>query len=143
MQLTTKGRYAVTAVIDLAVNSKSAADGLQTPISLNDIAERQNISLSYLEQIFLKLKSYGIVKSLRGVNGGYILAKAFDEINMADIINAVDESIKMTRCGVAKDAPKTCTPNNAKCLTHELWEGLENQIEDYLKSVTIKDITEN
>src|SRR5262249_44913487 len=94
MNLTTKGRYAVTAILDLATNSSNTS----VPIPLQDISKRQNISLAYLEQIFLKLKNYGLVNSVRGANGGYILAKPAGKISIADIISAVDESIKITGC---------------------------------------------
>jgi len=133
MNLTTKGRYAVTAILDLAGNSHGT-----TPVSLQDISVRQNISLPYLEQIFSKLKSFGLVRSVRGAGGGYILAKEIDMISVADIIFAVDESIKMTGCG--HEVKKLCSSTNAKCLTHELWDGLEQQIENYLASKKISDI---
>lgn len=135
MNLTTKGRYAVTAIIDLATNSAGDA-----PVSLNDISERQNISLSYLEQIFIKLKSSGIVKSVRGANGGYILARGKGDISIADIISAVDESIKITGCNVDK---KNCGNNNAKCIAHDVWEDLELNIFNYMKTKKLSDIIES
>lgn len=131
MLLTTKGRYAVMAVIEIAGNDSSC------PISLSSIAEKQDISLSYLEQIFMQLKSAGIVKAVRGPGGGYILAKPRNEITIAEVIKATGESMKMTRCNSEK---KSCNISGAKCKTHHLWRGLENKIYEYLNSISLDDI---
>lgn len=131
MLLTTKGRYAVMAVIEIAGN------GSAKPISLSAIAETQDISLSYLEQIFMQLKNAGIVKAIRGPGGGYILARSGNEITIADIIKATGESIKMTRCS---DQKKSCNISGVKCKTHHLWRGLEDNIYGYLNSITLADI---
>ncbi|MCE3231978.1 MAG: Rrf2 family transcriptional regulator [Rickettsiaceae bacterium] len=131
MNLTTKGRYAVTAMVDLALYSN------KKPVCLADIAQRQNIALSYLEQIFMRLRKAGLVKSVRGPGGGYVLAVSPDEMPIARIVIAVDESIKMTRCGGSEPA---CTQSKGKCMTHNLWEGLSNRIHDYLNSVSLADV---
>lgn len=132
MKLSTKGRYAVMAMVDLASTSKGQ------PVALADIAERQEISLSYLEQLFAKLRKGGLVKSVRGPGGGYLLAHAMEEARISDIILAVDEPIRATRC--APGSPAGCRSNNSRCLTHDLWEELGNQIHLYLSSVTLADI---
>ena len=132
MKLSTKGRYAVMAMVDLASNSKGQ------PVALADIAERQEISLSYLEQLFAKLRKGGLVKSVRGPGGGYLLAHAVDASRISDIILAVDEPIRATRC--APGSPAGCRSNKTRCLTHDLWEELGNQIHLYLSSVTLADI---
>jgi len=132
MRLSTKGRYAVMAMVDLAKNS----DG--QPVVLADIAERQAISLSYLEQLFAKLRGASLVRSVRGPGGGYLLGHGADEIRISDIILAVDEPIRATRC--SPGAPLGCTANKARCLTHDLWEELGNQIQLYLSSVTLADV---
>lgn len=134
MKLSTKGRYAVTAMTDLAAHS----DG--SPVSLADIAERQELSLSYLEQLFCKLRQRGLVKSVRGPGGGYRLALPAAETRIADIIMAVDEPMRATRCGAA--APNGCHSKKGKCLTHDLWEALGNQIYLFLNSVTLADVVE-
>jgi len=134
MRLSTKGRYAVMAMVDLAQHS----DG--NPISLAEIAERQEISLSYLEQLFAMLRKNGLVKSVRGPGGGYLLAQDRGETRIADIILAVDEPIRATRC--APGAPIGCRGNRTRCLTHDLWEELGNQIHLYLSSVTLADVCE-
>lgn len=132
MILTTRGRYAVMAMIDIADNESNC------PISLTTISQRQNISLSYLEQIFTSLKKSDIVTSMKGPGGGYMLSKLSKEITIADIINATGESIKMTRCD---NKSKSCTSKNkTKCKTHNLWHGLEKNIFDYLKSISLHDI---
>lgn len=133
MNLTTKGRYAVTAILDLATNANE-----QTPVSLNDISARQGISLSYLEQIFVKLKNYGVVKSIRGAGGGYILAKANNEISIADIISAVDEQIKITGCNNIEKS--NCAGDNVKCIAHDLWDDLELNIFNYMKTKKLSDV---
>lgn len=132
MRLSTKGRYAVMAMVDLA------RYGNGRPVALADIASRQEISLSYLEQLFAKLRRNGLVKSVRGPGGGYLLARDMDETRVADIILAVDEPIRATRCKV--DSPAGCHSDKSRCLTHDLWEELSNQIHHYLASVSIGDV---
>ena len=132
MKLTTKGRYAVMAVVDLAENSKGS------PVALADIADRQEISLSYLEQLFARLRRGGLVKSVRGPGGGYLLARPAEQTRVSDIILAVDEPIRATRC--APGSPSGCRVNRTRCLTHDLWEELSNQIHLYLSSVTVADV---
>lgn len=132
MMLTTKGRYAVMAMVDIANNSKGG------PITLAEIAKRQNITAAYLEQIFARLKAGGLVKSVRGPGGGYVLSKPYEEIDVASIILAVDEPIKMTRCD--HNPAKGCMSGKARCLTHDLWDGLGNYIYSYLKSATLADV---
>lgn len=132
MKLSTKGRYAVMAMVDLASTSKG------NPVALADIAERQEISLSYLEQLFAKLRRGGLVRSVRGPGGGYLLAHASDQTRISDIILAVDEPIRATRC--APGSPVGCRVNKARCLTHDLWEELGNQIHLYLSSVTLANV---
>jgi Rrf2 family iron-sulfur cluster assembly transcriptional regulator len=132
VKLSTKGRYAVMALSDLA----RCSDG--RPISLADIAERQEISLSYLEQLFAKLRRGGLVKSVRGPGGGYLLAHGPEETRISDIILAVDEQIRATRCSPGQ--PFGCRSNKSRCLTHDLWEELGNQIYLYLSSVTLADV---
>jgi Rrf2 family iron-sulfur cluster assembly transcriptional regulator len=135
MRLSTKGRYAVMAMVDLAQYS----DG--NPVSLAEIAERQEISLSYLEQLFAMLRKNGLVKSVRGPGGGYLLAHHRGETRIADIILAVDEPIRATRC--TPGAPVGCRGNRTRCLTHDLWEELGNQIHLYLSSVSLADVCEH
>lgn len=132
MRLSTKGRYAVMAIVDLAFHS----DG--KPVALADVAARQEISLSYLEQLFGKLRKGGLVKSVRGPGGGYLLSRTPAETRVADIITAVDEPIKATRC--SPGAPSGCHNDKSRCLTHDLWEELGNQIYLYLSSVSVEDI---
>jgi Rrf2 family iron-sulfur cluster assembly transcriptional regulator len=132
MILTTKGRYAVMAIIDIADN------GNNCPTPLSAISQRQNISLSYLEQIFTRLKKSGIVKSVKGPGGGYVLDKDSKEITIADIIAATGESIKMTRCSNKTNG--CISANKTKCKTHDLWHGLEQRIFDYLKSISLFDV---
>jgi Rrf2 family transcriptional regulator, iron-sulfur cluster assembly transcription factor len=131
VRLTTKGRYAVTAMLDLAFHSQKA------PVTLTDIATRQTISLSYLEQLFARLRRAGMVKGVRGPGGGYNLAGKANAINIADIIAAVDEQIDATKCG----GEGNCQ-NHKACLTHDLWMGLSEQIRDYLKGITLADLLE-
>ncbi|MDR3087214.1 MAG: Fe-S cluster assembly transcription factor [Azoarcus sp.] len=126
MRLTTKGRFAVTAMIDLA----SCQDG--GPVTLNGISERQNISLSYLEQLFGCLRRGNLVQSVRGPGGGYRLARDMDEITVSDIVVAVDEQLDATRCG----GRANCN-NAAQCMTHDLWSNLNRRMVDYLDSVTL------
>ena len=132
MKLSTKGRYAVMAMVDLAMHSDNK------PISLADIADRQEISLSYLEQLFAKLRRGGLVRSVRGPGGGYLLAREDTETRISDIILAVDEPIRATRCTPGQ--PFGCRINKNRCMTHDLWEELGNQIYLYLSSVTVADV---
>ncbi len=132
MRLSTKGRYAVMAMVDLARHSSGS------PVALSDIADRQEISLSYLEQLFAKLRRGGLVRSVRGPGGGYLLARAIDATRISDIIVAVDEPIEATRCHVGSAAG--CHTDKSRCLTHDLWEELGNQIHLYLSSVTLEDV---
>ncbi|HXQ41351.1 MAG TPA: Rrf2 family transcriptional regulator [Candidatus Udaeobacter sp.] len=132
MKLSTKGRYAVMALVDLA----SQTDG--RPVALADIAERQEISLSYLEQLFAKLRRGGLVRSVRGPGGGYLLAHAPAETRISDAILAVDEPIRATRCKANSSAG--CRANKSRCLTHDLWEELGNQIHVFLSSVSLADV---
>ncbi|MFZ2168348.1 MAG: Fe-S cluster assembly transcriptional regulator IscR [Methylococcaceae bacterium] len=131
MRLTTKGRYAVTAMLDLAYHSQ------KNPVTLTDIAARQTISLSYLEQLFARLRRANMVKGIRGPGGGYTLSGMAQNINVADIIAAVDEPIHVTKCG----GEGNCQKDQA-CLTHELWMGLSEQIRDYLKGITLAHLLE-
>ncbi len=132
MKLSTKGRYAVMALVDLA----SQTDG--RPVALADIAERQEISLSYLEQLFAKLRRGGLVRSVRGPGGGYLLARTAEDTRISDAILAVDEPIRATRCKTGSSAG--CRANKSRCLTHDLWEELGNQIHVYLSSVSLADV---
>ena len=134
MRLSTKGRYAVMAVADLARQGDRA-------VSLAEIASRQQISLSYLEQLFARLRRAGLVRSVRGPGGGYRLAKSAAETHVADVVLAVDEPIRATRCSGAS-SPKGCMPGGERCLTHELWEDLGRQIHHYLAAVSIEDVLE-
>ncbi|MGZ8142991.1 MAG: Rrf2 family transcriptional regulator [Methylosarcina sp.] len=131
MRLTTKGRYAVTAMLDLAFHSQ------KIPVTLTEVATRQTISLSYLEQLFARLRRAGMVKGVRGPGGGYKLAGKASDINIAAIIAAVDEQIDVTKCG----GEANCQKQQA-CLTHELWMGLSDQIREYLKGITLADLLE-
>lgn len=132
MKLGTKGRYAVMAMADLA----NYSDG--SPLSLAEIAQRQKISLSYLEQLFGKLRRNKLVKSVRGPGGGYLLARPSGDIPIADIMVAVDEPIQATRC--QPGSPIGCSGNRTRCLTHDLWEALGNQIYFFLNSVSLEDV---
>jgi len=134
VKLSTKGRYAVMAMVDLASHSQGS------PVALADIAERQEISLSYLEQLFGKLRKGGLVKSVRGPGGGYLLARPAVQLRISDIILAVDEPIQTTRC--TPGSPAGCHNNKGRCLTHDLWEELGNQIYLYLSSVSLGDVCE-
>ena len=129
MKLTTKGRYAVTAMLDLALHNDRG------PINLSDISLRQDISLAYLEQIFSKLRRKGIVESARGPGGGYRLASPADEISIAKILFSVDEPADITRCG----GQQNCQ-GDARCLTHDLWMGLNQHIGSYLNNITLGDL---
>ena len=131
MRLTTKGRYAVTAMLDLAIHAQ------QGPVSLNDISGRQGISLSYLEQLFAKLRRNGLVASVRGPGGGYRLSRESAQINVADIVDAVNESMDATRCNRRGD----CL-DGQPCLTHHLWLDLSDQIHDFLSGITLSGLIE-
>jgi len=133
MKLTTKGRYAVMAMADIAVNQKLK------PVSLRGISLRQNISLSYLEQLFSKLKNGKLVKSVRGPLGGYILEKNPKDIKISNIIFAVDEEVKTINCN--KDSKKSCQGKSVKCITHHLWVDLEQHINDFFDSTNLGDLT--
>ena len=132
MKLTSKGRYAVMAMADLA---KSNA---KKPINLTEISLRQGISLSFLEQLFLKLKKNNLVLSSRGPSGGYILSRDPDEIKLSSIISAVDEKIKTVKC--KRESKKGCNGKSVKCITHDLWEDLEIHIHNFFEKNTLRDI---
>ena len=132
MKLTTKGRYAVMAMADLALFKDKG------PISLADISMRQNISLAYLEQIFIKLKQVNLVKSVRGAKGGYILDTSPEEIKISNIISAVDEEIKTLNC--KKESKKGCNNKSSKCITHNLWDQLDQHINSFFEKVKLQDL---
>ncbi len=134
MRLTTKGRFAVTAMLDLALYEVRGAD-VSKPVTLAAISERQHISLSYLEQLFSRLRRRGLVKSVRGPGGGYNLAKDSAVISVAEIINAVDEQIDATQCG----GHENCR-DEGRCMTHDLWSALNTKILDYLDGVSLADM---
>jgi len=131
MRLTTKGRYAVTAMLDLALNAKDR------PITLADISQRQGISLSYLEQLFSRLRKQDLVSSARGPGGGYRLSRNAGEISVAQVIAAVDEKVSVTRCGGKGDCQ-----NGEACLTHKLWCSLSDQIQDFLTGISLGDLVQ-
>ena len=133
MRLSTKGRYAVMAMADLARRQSDAVRA----VALADIATRQEISLSYLEQLFARLRRKGLVQSARGPGGGYRLARTAADTSIADIVHAVDEPLRATRCG---ERAKGCMIKGERCLTHDLWEDLGSRIEDYLASVSLADV---
>lgn len=132
MILGTKSRYAVMAMVELAGHDTSK------PVTLSELAEAQEITIPYLEQIFSKLKQKGLVKSVRGPGGGYVLAKPAAELRISEIVLAVDESLKMTRC--ESHSEEGCMATKARCVTHELWDGLSMQIYNYLHSITLADV---
>jgi Rrf2 family iron-sulfur cluster assembly transcriptional regulator len=134
MRLSTKGRYAVMAMTDLAANGDERA------VSLAEIAARQQISLPYLEQLFARLRRAGLVRSVRGPGGGYRLAKHASETRIGEIVLAVDEPIRATRCSGEADTHKGCMATGEQCLTHGLWAALGAKIEDYLGSVSLDDV---
>jgi Rrf2 family iron-sulfur cluster assembly transcriptional regulator len=136
MRLTTKGRFAVTAMIDLALNQR------QGPITLAEISERQAISLSYLEQLFGKLRRHNIVESVRGPGGGYSLGRDADKITVADIIIAVDEPIDATQCGGKENCHSHEIGKKSRCMTHDLWASLNAKMLDFLDSVSLKDLAD-
>lgn len=129
MKLTTKGRYAVTAMLDLALH------GNEGPVSLADISTRQEISLSYLEQLFARLRRQQLVVSVRGPGGGYRLSRSADEVFVAEVVDAVSESLDTTRCGNKGDCQ-----NGEKCLTHHLWSDLSDQIHQFLSEISLGDL---
>lgn len=129
MRLTTKGRYAVTAMLDLAIHSRT------TPVTLAEIAERQGLSLSYLEQLFSRLRRQGLVRSVRGPGGGYRLGRDAAGIAVADVITAVDENVDSTRCGGLSNCQ-----NNERCLTHDLWVDLSDQIYAFLSDISFEQL---
>lgn len=131
MRLTTRGRYAVTAMLDLALR------GVAKPISLADISQRQEISLSYLEQLFAKLRQKDLVASVRGPGGGYLLNRPLGEISVAQIIDAVNENVDATNCG-----GKTNCQAGDVCLTHHLWEELSDKIHEFLSDITLEELTD-
>jgi len=135
MRLSTKGRYAVMAMADLARHSRERA------VSLAEIATRQEISLSYLEQLFARLRRGGLVKSVRGPGGGYRLARDASETWIADIVLAVDEPLRATRCA-GMGSPRGCMIGGERCITHDLWEGLGQEIHRYLARVSLLDVIE-
>lgn len=140
MRLSTKGRYAVMAMADLARNGRT--DGVQRAVSLAEIAARQEISLSYLEQLFARLRKSGLVQSVRGPGGGYRLAKGAHETVVAEIVLAVDEPIRATRC-IGHSSPKGCMMAGERCITHNLWEDLGDEIHRYLAGVSLEDVVMN
>jgi len=131
MRLTTKGRFAVTAMLDIALYEADK------PVTLAGISERQSISLSYLEQLFSRLRKQGLVSSVRGPGGGYRIAKAHQDISVSDIITAVDEQIDATQCGGSENCH-----DDGRCMTHELWASLNGKILDYLSGVSLGDMVE-
>ena len=132
MKLTSRGRYAVMAMADLAKNN------VKEPTSLAEISLRQGISISYLEQLFLKLRKNNLVQSSRGPSGGYVLAKPPGEIKLLSIISAVDEKIKTVKC--KKESKKGCNGKSIKCITHNLWDDLETHINKFFEDNTLNDI---
>ena len=135
MKLTTKGRYAVMAMADLALFQNGK------PVSLNDISLRQNISLSYLEQLFAKLKNGKLVKSVRGPSGGYVLDKNPKEIKLSNIIFAVDEEVKMLNC--KKNSKRGCNNKLSKCITHDLWDQLDQHINGFFEKIKLQDLVKD
>jgi Rrf2 family iron-sulfur cluster assembly transcriptional regulator len=132
MKLTSKGRYAVMALVDLAKFNSA------NPVSLRDISLRQGISLDFLEQIFSKLKRNDIVQSIRGTQGGYILNKQPNEIKLANIFHAVDETVKTVQC--KKESKKGCNGKASKCITHNLWDELETHINSFFENKSLEDL---
>ena len=132
MKLTSKGRYAVMAMADLAKNRDPR------PVPLNEISLRQGISILYLEQLFLKLKQNSLVNSTRGPSGGYVLSKSPDQIKLSNIISAVDEEVKMLKCN--KNSKKGCNGKSVKCITHSLWDQLGEHINLFFKQKSLEDV---
>ncbi|UDG82983.1 HTH-type transcriptional regulator IscR [Candidatus Vallotia lariciata] len=135
MRLTTKGRFAVTAMIDLALCQEKC------PVTLSGISQRQRVSLSYLEQLFGKLRQHEIVESVRGPGGGYNLARRADKVTVADIVMAVDEPLDATRCG-GKGTCEGAQHPDSYCMTHELWSTLNQKMVEYLDSVSLQDLVD-
>ena len=135
MKLTTKGRYAVMAMADLASNENYG------PISLSEISVRQNISLAYLEQIFIKLKNKKLVKGTRGATGGYILEKPASEIKLSSIIFAVNEEVKILNC--KKNSKRSCNNRTSKCITHNLWDQLDQHINGFFEKKNLQELVNN
>lgn len=136
MRLTSKGRYAVMAMADLALHG-----GAQRAVPLQEVARRQEISLSYLEQLFSRMRQAGLVAGVRGPGGGYRLSHTADKVTIAQIIVAVDEPIKTTRC--EEGSAKSCTGRQGRCIAHGLWAEMGVRIQDFLASVTLADVLEN
>lgn len=132
MKLTSKGRYAVTAMLDVALNSQKG------PVSLAEISERQEISLSYLEQLFARLRKSGLVVSVRGPGGGYVLSRDMADIAIGSIVKAVDESVDATKCN-----GEGCCQGGVRCLTHSLWHDLSQRIDTFLTSITLNELVNN
>tara|TARA_Y100000816_G_scaffold283638_1_gene260740 strand:+ start:1165 stop:1590 length:426 start_codon:yes stop_codon:yes gene_type:complete len=132
MKLTTKGRYAVMAMADLALFKDKG------PTSLTDVSLRQNISLAYLEQIFIKLKNKNLVKSVRGPKGGYVLETSPENIKISNIISAVDEKVKTLNC--KKESKRGCNNKSSKCITHNLWDQLDQHINNFFERVKLQDL---
>ena len=135
MKLTSKGRYAVMAMADLASFKGNG------PTNLTDISLRQNISLAYLEQIFIKLKKNNLVKSVRGAKGGYVLEYSPEEIKISNIISAVDEEVKTLNC--KKESKRGCNNKSTKCITHNLWDQLDQHINNFFEKVKLQDLVKN
>ena len=135
MKLNSRSRYAVMALADIASFNR------QNPVSLRDISLRQNISLVYLEQIFFKLKKNNIVKSIRGINGGYVLTKDPEQIKLSNIFSAVDEKVKTLKC--KRESKKGCNGKLTKCITHNLWDDLEMHINDFFDKKNLGDLLKN
>ncbi len=140
MKLSTKGRYAVMAVVDLAhaCSKSKPADSRALAVSLGEIAARQGISRAYLEQLFVRLRKAGLVESQRGAHGGYRLARSAESISIADIVGAVDEQLRATRCSGQEG--KGCLLRGARCMTHDLWSALGRTIHDFLSDLSVADV---
>ncbi|NMM29260.1 MAG: Fe-S cluster assembly transcriptional regulator IscR [Glaciimonas sp.] len=136
MRLTTKGRFAVTAMIDLALRQDTG------PVNLSGISQRQEISLSYLEQLFGKLRRHKIVESVRGPGGGYSLARKAEDVTVADIIIAVDEQLDATQCGGKENCQHSKPETSGRCMTHDLWSNLNAKMVEYLDSVSLQDLAD-
>lgn len=132
MLLTTKGRYAVMAMVDVALH------GANLPVNLNEISKRQQIDLGYLEQIFAKLKQAELLKSKKGPGGGYTLAKPIQDITLLEIMSASEEVVKMTRC--ENTSHLGCLKDSVRCATHHLWDAFENHIDKFLSTITLEDV---
>jgi Rrf2 family transcriptional regulator, iron-sulfur cluster assembly transcription factor len=132
MILGTKARYAVMAMVELAQRDAKQA------VALSELAQAQEITVAYLEQLFSKLKKHGLVRSVRGPGGGYMLAHAASDVRISDIVKAVDEALEMTRC--KNTSEQGCMAKRTRCLTHDLWHGLEQQIYNYLHAISLADV---